>query len=142
MGDLCQRLERGFAGGERILWPAVYTDCFDRAAFHLASDACVDAPPRDGSAATAGAAVEWLRVRPQRGAALVFWSASAASDDSQHHGMPAEATEAQHRNRRAGSFSGKEWHPHWWMWHGGCRVWRGTKWTLQKFKEVPGTPGQ
>ena len=49
-----------------------------------------------------------LRVTPRRGTALLFMSASP------HNGSLLPA-----------------------MWHGGCRVYRGEKWTVQKFKELP-----
>ena len=54
------------------------------------------------------APAEALRVAPRRGMAILFLSAAP------HGGAPL---------------------PH--MWHGGCRVRRGEKWTLQRFKELP-----
>ena len=54
------------------------------------------------------APAEAVRVAPRRGMAVLFLSAAP------HGGAPL---------------------PH--MWHGGCRVRRGEKWTLQRFKELP-----
>ena len=50
-----------------------------------------------------------LRIAPKRGAAVLFLSASPEAD------------------------GGILWN----MWHGGCRVQRGEKWTMQQFKELP-----
>jgi hypothetical protein len=47
-----------------------------------------------------------VAVTPRRGDALLFWSASPTNGSVLRH-----------------------------MWHGGCRVARGEKWTLQQFKE-------
>jgi len=50
-----------------------------------------------------------LRIAPARGSALLFLSVRR---DAPTRGLPH-------------------------MWHGGCRVHRGEKWTLQFFKELP-----
>ena len=110
--DLCRRLDAGYAAGERILWPSFYQDSFDKAAADDVSAMC----RLDPSAAGSGQGQRsWLSVIPLRGAALLFLSAEP---------------DAAGRFSRTSRGSSR-------MWHGGCRVWRGEKWTLQKFKELP-----
>ena len=74
-------------------------DRYNRYAYQMASEAC---EPSHASSPSS------IRVAPQRGAALLFWSA----DREQGRGLEQ-------------------------MWHAGCKVRRGAKWTLQKFKERP-----
>ena len=111
---VCGRLAGAYGAGERILWPAFYSDSFDVPAFQRVDTAC---PQGDGGGGGAGGkggaggdaqADGMLLFRPRKGSALLFWSAPMGNASAAH--------------------------PH--MWHGGCRVWRGEKWTLQKFKEM------
>ena len=125
--DLCSRLSAGFEQGERFLRVTSSSEanrCFDEVAAKSASDACLAfsgvASTRDTELAAGQAAAGEhsghadangrIKVEPKRGAALLFVSAS-----------PYDPTAAALPE----------------MWHGGCRVRRGEKWTLQQFKELP-----
>lgn len=52
------------------------------------------------------------RIQPRRGAAAIFWSR-----------FPDGAPDPR-------------------MWHAACPVYKGAKWTLQKFKEIPRLHGE
>ena len=109
--DLCGRLLGGFDAGHRILYPAVYQkggEWVEPIAAEEASELCHAARDADAAMWGSSSAPAFVGVRPQRGSALLYWS---ASPDDYSHGYRA-------------------------MWNGGCRVWRGEKWTLQKFKEI------
>jgi hypothetical protein len=121
--ELCARLVSGYARGERFLSiPNGYhprIPCFDSEAAVLASAYChaglvgtddptpQAAPLHPPTTFTGGQ--RGLRILPKRGWAALFLSASPYAD-----GAPAFPD----------------------MWHGGCRVQRGEKWTLQQFKEL------
>lgn len=118
--ELCARLEAGYRTHERFLAPpggGIYArhSCFDAEAAREASWLCFtarDAATTGGSAAQDGcdaARPETPLRRLGTGTAVVPQRGSAIVFDST----------ATH------------------MWHGGCRVWRGEKWTIQHFKEAP-----
>ena len=112
--DLCARLTDGFERGERFLRinsASHDKPSFDAAASSAASDAC--AGPRSGPQSGG----RGIRVQPRRGAAIFFWSADVED------GSPAAA---------GGDATPIAAHPE--MWHGGCRVHAGAKWTAQQFK--------
>ena len=105
MDDLCRRLVSGYGRGERM----VYSE-EPGVVQTSARELCT--PVNDALDVGTGRPVAvasthngGLLGRPASGSALLFWSASP------------DGTEA-YRN----------------MWHGGCRVMQGEKWTLQKFK--------
>ena len=130
--DLCKRLGTAFAAGERFLRATSATHdgnpAFDTEAAEAASEECLRMPyshdskddiggtgvatkhmsPGDQAMAARGR-TGGLHIRPLRGAALLFFS---RRDDEEAHLIPE-------------------------MWHGGCRVRQGEKWTLQLFKELP-----
>ena len=122
--ELCRRLRSGYERGERILWPAVYSDTFDSLAAQWASNLCHPSSVQRDGQRQAASTYNWrdgevdgvMRVTPRRGSALLFWYAPSTLDD--------EGGGALQREHMA-------------MWHGGCRVWEGEKWTIQKFKERP-----
>ena len=107
--DLCARLQDGFTRGHRFLRVATATSgspAFDGEATAAASELCA----RGDSLAAREPSV---RIIPRRGTALLFFSGSVHSF---------------HRHMHADSWGD--------MWHGGCRVRQGEKWTLQLFKEM------
>ena len=113
--QLCTRLESAFATGDLFLSPptGIYDTiaCFDTAAAEAASEMCRPQMSDDVEVtSTAATEASVLRVTPMRGRALVFLQ---------------EAPEL------GGDTLTR-------MWHGGCRVARGEKWTMQHFKELPG----
>jgi hypothetical protein len=113
--DLCTLLGDAFASGERFL--RVTSASQDRPAFDETAVAAVNEACAEPSASGSGSRVATrllaggLRIRPERGAALLFFS--------------------------RGPGEGAPLIPE--TWHGGCRVRRGEKWTMQLFKEVPET---
>lgn len=110
--ELCKRLSAGYMAGELSLtmYDPFYTGTFDHRAAAIADDTC----RRLRETGTESG----LFVRPQAGAALLFWSVQPGVD-----GPPAVPS----RSNRGLSH----------LWHGGLRVWQGEKWTLQRFKEPP-----
>ena len=117
-GSLCSRLVEAYEQGERFLSPPNgfhrAIPCFDESAARAASGHCDDSArdanarddnARDEARGTVGTR-SGLRVQPESGAALVFFSRSSNGDRD----FPT-------------------------MWHGGCRVSRSIKVTLRQFKE-------
>ena len=88
----------------RILWPSMYNDSFAPDVAEYASSLCNADPLPAGV----------LRVKPERGSAILFMSKVGSALDAQVA-------------------------PH--TWHGSCKVERGEKLTLQRFKEPHGSKG-
>lgn len=109
--DLCARLMDGFERGERFLRinsASHEKPSFDGAASAAASEACA------ATRTMAESGRRGIRVQPRRGAAIFFWSADVDDVSPACSGATPLA------------------HPE--MWHGGCRVHAGEKWTAQQFK--------
>lgn len=101
----CQRLvARVSESPVRILWPKMYNDSFAPEVAEYTSALCNAEPLPAGV----------LRVKPQRGSAIMFMSKVGSALDAQIA-------------------------PH--TWHGSCKVDAGEKLTLQRFKEPHGSAG-
>lgn len=105
--ELCERLERAYHA--RRLALTMPNGIFKTPSFDPQAALAASELCRSPSGSGGDAAQVALRVAPRRGSALLFRYVRL---DAPSHALPR-------------------------MWHGGCRVVSGEKWTYQMFKELP-----